>query len=349
MTTVLKNPPVEPLTDQKAGQEPSLPPKTGIKPSIQPAIQPRVPLVGVPVHRSRKKQIERIKHTATHIKARIRHSVLTGAPLWLSRGALSAQTPSRVPVELHRAVMLPEMPDVLNGLKITHLSDLHIGKLTTPDHLPTIMSVCQKMQGDLIAVTGDFIDLSQDVLDPVIEALRQLHAPLGVYLVPGNHDYLENGPKLVRKFRNAGLNLLVNKTAVVNYQGSDITIAGVDYAHQRSERAFLVQRMMARTLRQGRTPLTILLAHHPDSFDEARKWGVDVTLSGHTHGGQVILKHTEGKRGSIGLGAMAFRYPRGLYHHGQRHLHVTSGVGSWFPLRVKCPSEIVSLTLRTKD
>jgi predicted MPP superfamily phosphohydrolase len=239
------------------------------------------------------------------------------------------------------------MPDALDGLTITHLSDLHIGRLTTPEHLPGIMAICQKLQGDLIAITGDFIDLSQGVLGPVIDALKQLQAPLGVYLVPGNHDYLENGPKLVRRFRNAGLNLMMNKAAQLDYHGRTITIAGVDYAHQRTRRAALVRQTLAHSLQHGRSDLTILLAHHPDAFDEACKYGVDMTLSGHTHGGQLVFKHTQGKRGSIGLGAMAFKYPRGLYQRGQRHLHVTSGVGSWFPLRVQCPSEIVSLTLRT--
>lgn len=242
--------------------------------------------------------------------------------------------------------MLPDLPDALDGLKITHLSDLHIGKLTTPQHLPRILDICDGLQGDLIAITGDFIDLSQSVLVDVIDALKKLEAPLGVYLVPGNHDYLENGPKLVRAFRNAKLNLLMNKSVTIEHRDAKITVAGVDYGHAKNTRASLVRSTMENALKQGPTDLKILLAHHPDAFDEACRYGVDMTLSGHTHGGQLILKHTNGKRGSIGLGAMAFKYPRGLYQRGGKHLHVTSGVGSWFPLRVQCPSEIVSLTLR---
>lgn len=254
-------------------------------------------------------------------------------------------TDARAPVTLQRDIVLPELPDALDGLRITHLSDLHIGKLTTPEHLPRILDICHSLKGDMIAITGDFIDLSQGVLDDVIDALKKLEAPLGVYLVPGNHDYLENGPKLVRKFRNANLNLLMNKSVILEHREAKITIAGVDYGHQRAHRSQFVRSTMDKAMEQGPTDLKILLAHHPDAFDEACRYGVDMTLSGHTHGGQLILKHTNGKRGSIGLGAMAFKYPRGLYQRGHRHLHVTSGVGSWFPLRVQCPSEIVSLTL----
>ncbi len=284
---------------------------------------------------------------AARIKARLRHSALTGTPLWLSGGKLSEPHPKRLPVHVERTIVLPDMPDALDGLKIVHLSDMHIGQLTTTAHLPGIIENCQKLQGDLIAITGDFIDLSQSVMDDVISAIRLLDAPLGVHLVPGNHDYLENGPKFVRKFRNANLNLLMNKTLTLEHRDKRIAIGGVDYGHSKQERDSFVRQTMAKSIAQGPVDLRLLLAHHPDAFDEACKYGVDVTLSGHTHGGQVILKHTQGKRGSIGLGAMAFKYPRGLYQRGHRHLHVTSGIGSWFPLRVQCPSEICTLTLRT--
>jgi len=144
------------------------------------------------------------------------------------------------------------------------------------------------------------------------------------------------------------LNLLMNRTLVVEHRDKRIAISGVDYGHTRQERDEFIRRTVEKAQAHlGDADLKLLLAHHPDAFDEACRHGVDVTLSGHTHGGQVILKHTNGKRGSIGLGAMAFKYPRGLYQRGQHHLHVTSGIGSWFPLRVQCPSEICTLTLRT--
>ena len=293
------------------------------------------------------KRVTRLKRTAARIKAILRHSALTGTPIWLSGGRLSEPHPNKLPVHVERTIVIPHMPDAFDGLRIVHLSDMHIGQLITPAHLPGIIENCKKLNGDMIAITGDYIDLSQSVLDDVISAIKLLDAPLGVHLVPGNHDYLENGPRLVRRFRNAGMGLMLNTSRVIEHRNKRILIAGVDYAHHRLERDQYVRQVMTQARGQGQFDLNLLLAHHPDAFDEACRQGVDVTLSGHTHGGQVILKHTKGARGSIGLGAMAFKYPRGLYQRGHRHLHVTSGVGSWFPLRVQCPSEIVTLTLRT--
>ena len=81
-------------------------------------------------------------------------------------------------------------------------------------------------------------------------------------------------------------------------------------------------------------------------LDAACRHGLDLTLSGHTHGGQLLLSNHRGRKGSIGLGSLAFQYPRGLYRRGDHHLYVTSGVGSWFPWRVRCPAEIACLVMR---
>ena len=95
----------------------------------------------------------------------------------------------------------------------------------------------------------------------------------------------------------------------------------------------------------ARADLKILLAHHPHAFDEAHRHAIDLTLSGHTHGGQILFSTKRGKKGSIGLGNVGFRYTRGLYEHGACRLHVSSGVGAWFPIRFRCPAEITRLVL----
>ena len=82
------------------------------------------------------------------------------------------------------------------------------------------------------------------------------------------------------------------------------------------------------------------------TFDPACRDGVDLTLSGHTHGGQLLISDKRGKKGSIGLGNLAFRYTRGLYSRGPHRLYVSSGVGSWFPFRFRCPAEITLLELQ---
>lgn len=125
-----------------------------------------------------------------------------------------------------------------------------------------------------------------------------------------------------------------------------IELAGIDYAHKKTELARLVRQTLPPGGRTGNGPLRILLSHHPDAYDAARRRGVRLTLSGHTHGGQVNLTNQRGRKGSVGWGSLAFQYPGGLYRRGSDYLHVTTGLGSWFPMRVKCPAEIALLTLR---
>jgi predicted MPP superfamily phosphohydrolase len=298
---------------------------------------------------SRFKQFRRAAgQTLRKVKARLRHAALTTMPLWLSRGKLRT-TRSVMRVHLvERSVALANLPDALDGLRIAHLTDLHIGSLVGPDRLPAIVEATNGLRGDLIAVTGDFVDLSLKVLDQVIAAMAQLHAPLGVYFVPGNHDYLDNGGRLIARFREAGLRMLINEAVTLTHHDRRIVVSGVDFPHQPRDMRTFVQQAMRSAPRRKDDGLRILLSHHPDAFDAAVKHRIDLTLAGHTHGGQVVLSNGRGKKGSLGLGSLAHRYPRGLYQRSGCYLYVNSGVGSWFPLRVNCPAEIACLTLRNE-
>jgi predicted MPP superfamily phosphohydrolase len=281
-------------------------------------------------------------------KARLRHAAFTKLPLHLSRGRLTqAASQSRLHL-VERPVALQNLHPELRGLRITHLSDLHIGDLIPVARLPQIVATVNRLGSDMIAVTGDFVDLHLRVLDDVIDAMRQLEAPLGVYLVPGNHDYLHDATAFVRRMRDAGLTLLVNESRRIERGGASLQIAGIDYAHRRSSIRRDLRRTMT-TLADQPSDLRMLLAHHPHAFDHAREHQVHLTLSGHTHGGQLKLPHNRRQsRSPLGLGHLSFRYPHGLYEREGSYLYVTSGVGSWFPLRVNCPAEIVQLTLHEK-
>lgn len=284
--------------------------------------------------------------TVRRLKAKIRHAALTRAPMWLSRGRLADGKAMSDISCIERDIALPDLPDQLDGLRITHLTDLHIGSIITPARLPGIVEATNAMGGDLIAVTGDYLDLSIKVLDDVIDAMQQLTAPLGVFFVAGNHDYLDDHEALPPRFREAGLRILMNETEVVERRGKRIVISGVDFPHKAKDMRRYVLRALKGAPRRRDDDLRVLLSHHPNAFDIARQRRVDLTLAGHTHGGQLVLSNTRGKKGSIGLGSLAHRYPRGLYRRGDSYLYVNSGVGSWFPLRVNCPAEIACLTMR---
>jgi len=283
-------------------------------------------------------------HRRKRRRAAIRHAVFTRGPVRLSIGLLGRPRPGGSFCVNQRTIELDELPDELCGLRVTHLSDPHIGELITPDHLPGIVEAANNLGGHVIAVTGDFIDFSNKVLPHVVDAMKRLEAPLGSYFVLGNHDYLDNANEVKRAFRDAGLNLLLNTCIRVDHHGRRIAIGGVDWADKPGQLTRYV-RSACRHM-NGDCDLSILLAHHPHAFDVAHRYGVHVTLSGHTHGGQVLLSDRRGRKGSIGLANLGFRYTRGLYSRGASRLYVSSGVGSWFPFRFRCPAEITSLELQ---
>jgi hypothetical protein len=283
-------------------------------------------------------------HRAKRRRAAFRHALMTKAPIRLTGGRLAQVRPGKMFTINGRTIQIPGLCDELCGLKITHLSDPHVGELITPAHLPHIVEAANNLGGDLIAVTGDFIDFSNDVLPAVVEAMKQLTAPLGVYFVLGNHDYLDDAVEVKRAFRTAGLNLLLNDVLRVKHHDKQVCVGGVDW----SEDPSVTDQLVARTAkRMSPCELSILLAHHPHAFDAACKASVHLTLSGHTHGGQVLLSETFGKKGSLGLANFGFRYTRGLYQRDKSSLFVSSGVGSWFPLRFRCPAEITLLELQS--
>ncbi len=267
--------------------------------------------------------------------------------MWLTGGTVArTRSVQRLQI-IRKTITLAHLPTELQGLRIVHLSDLHIGPILQVKDLPRIVAAVQKLEPHLIAVTGDFVDLSLSVLDDIIASFHQWQAPLGVWLVPGNHDYLDDGPQLIQRLRAAGLNLLLNESVRLAHQGRSIVISGIDYAPSDALLAKLVHHALRRPAAHGQADLRLLLSHHPHAFEPACKHRVHLTLAGHTHGGQLVLARSKrSKRGSLGLGSLAFRYPHGLYQQGDHYLYVTAGVGSWFPLRLRCPAEIALLTLQ---
>lgn len=263
-------------------------------------------------------------------------------PVWLSRGRINRVRPGEEFCVHTRTVDLPNLPDELCGLTITHISDPHIGELITIDHLEHVVETANELGAEMIVVTGDFIDFSNQYLPDVVRTLKELHAPMGVYCVLGNHDHLDNVHQVIEAFEAAGLELLVNRTLTAWRDEAAIHIGGIDWAREDHELARMVRGVAAE---MDGAELKILLAHHPHAFDAAWRAGIDLTLSGHTHGGQVLLRKTQSRKGSIGIGSLNCRYARGLYTHGPYRLHVSSGVGSWFPVRFRCPAEITVLEL----
>lgn len=279
-------------------------------------------------------------------RAALRHAVFTKTAARLRHGPLARFSRGRHFTLNERTIFLPQLPEAFEGLSIAHFSDPHVGELIRPDQLEDMVDATNSLETDLIAATGDFLDFSCRYLPQVTRSLQRLRAPLGVWCVLGNHDHLDNAPAVRSAFQDAGLRLLDNQGERLQHRGATLGIAGIDWA---SRDPWISQAVETAWSQTHPCELGILLAHHPHAFDSACRLGIDLTLSGHTHGGQVLVGAANSRRQPVGLAHLSCRYPRGLYARDNRRLFVSSGAGSWFPLRYRCPAEITRLILKREN
>ncbi|MDW7674340.1 MAG: metallophosphoesterase [Bacillota bacterium] len=235
-------------------------------------------------------------------------------------------------------------PD-LEGLTITHLSDIHIGMLTGRERVEGIIEQANNLKSDLTVVTGDILDQDIGFLPDLLDTIGALKAPMGVYLCIGNHDKIQDANQWVTNVRKAGLNLLLDEAAMVDTGKTPLKLLGIDFS--RDERYDLVNiRKADQSLSAPANALKILLAHNPHAFDVATEAEIPITLAGHTHGGQIVLRL--GKSFEIfNPGNYLFRYVDGIYRSNRGDtMFVHKGSGDWFPLRIGAPAEIVQLKLK---
>ncbi len=251
-------------------------------------------------------------------------------------------------------VPVANLPPELDGLRMAQLSDIHIGDYMPAREIARAVAMANGLQPDITVVTGDFISSENDPLEACITELSRLRAPLGVWGCNGNHEeYAELGDKAERLFREKGMRLLRAANAVVEHKGARFNLLGVDYqsdywrgdeppAPKLHEIEALVRRDMA----------NFLLSHNPNSFPRAAELGIELSLAGHTHGGQVkfeIVDH------SVSPARLFTPFVAGLYHlplnrvagGGKAALYVNRGLGTiGFPVRLGSAPEITLLTLR---
>jgi predicted MPP superfamily phosphohydrolase len=229
------------------------------------------------------------------------------------------------------------LPAALDGFTLAHTSDYHSGIFCGPKRLARIAEQTNALKADLVAMTGDIINSSMDEFRDAARSLLALRAPQGIFLCEGNHDVIP-GPGLVRDAcRAAGLPFLFNSTATVPVGDARLVLAGLPWMQENSYRGrpeLVAQLFPPREAGDYR----ILLGHHPHMWDIAPD--VDLTLSGHTHGGQLMA-------GPVGFGPLFFRYWSGLYQRpGSEHrLIVSNGGGDWFPCRIGAPAEVALIKL----
>lgn len=248
-----------------------------------------------------------------------------------------------------QVIRLAGLPAGLEGMTIAHVADTHIGSFTTPTKLRKIAEAVNGLRADVILQTGDLINSSLADLPAGIDFLRSLDAPAGVWSIEGNHDLIEDRHEFDDRMKKSGLPLLLNEAAEVKIRGTPLQLLGLRWGHvgalepqsqarDRGDQAIAASMEELLSHRHD-DAFSILLAHHPHAFDPAAAAGVPLTLSGHTHGGQIALTH------GVGFGPLVYRYWSGLYERGGSSCFVSNGVGNWFPVRINVPAEIVHFTL----
>ena len=202
----------------------------------------------------------------------------------------------RLNYQIHRVeIPVSNLPAALDGVKITQLSDIHLSGYMPRAEVRRAIEMANELGGDLAVVTGDFITGLGDPLEDCIEEIRRLSSPLGVYGCNGNHEiYAKAEDRAQWLFAQAGMKLLRHENAVLSYRGARMNLIGVDYQQERSPGGRRLG-MLARFEPLVRKDMpNILLSHNPNSFNRAAELGIELSLAGHTHGGQVqveILDH----------------------------------------------------------
>lgn len=235
-----------------------------------------------------------------------------------------------------RRVRLPiqSLPPALDGLRIIHLSDFHLGMPFSLSATRRALAMLHSLQPDLILMTGDFISYRQH-LSLLPKVLAGITAPLGMFAVFGNHDHKTEPETLARDLARLGITLLDNEHRVVKYRDAALAVAGVDDIwHGHPDLNAALAHIPARL------PV-LLLAHSPDYADIAAQTRVAAQFAGHTHAGHIRLPLL----GSLFLPRHGVRYPHGLRRVRDMWLVISNGLGG-LPLRLGTRAEVLLVTLR---
>ncbi|MEU9787187.1 metallophosphoesterase [Streptomyces phaeochromogenes] len=230
------------------------------------------------------------------------------------------------------AVPLAKLPRSAHGFRIAVVSDIHVGPILGRGFAQRVVDTINATQPDLIAVVGDLVDGSVENLTPAVEPLAQLQARHGTYFVTGNHEYISGAEPWIEKVRDLGLRPLENtRTELPGFDLAGVNdVRGEEEGQGPDFGKALGDRDRSRT--------AVLLAHQPVVIEDAVRHGVDLQLSGHTHGGQLWPGNY--------LAELANPTVAGLERYGDTQLYVSRGAGVWGPpVRVGAPSDITVVEL----
>ncbi len=255
----------------------------------------------------------------------------------------------RVEIETTRKrLCLARLPKAFNGFRIAQLSDFHIGPFMTAAEIRRFVGMANDLKPELVLLTGDYVTWDPSTQEAVVEALANFKAPYGVLGCLGNHElWTGTEDSITRLFSRRGIRILRHERALIRAQGDALHIIGVDF--QTLRRLGSHGEGLVRTYLGGVEPLVIpataniLLSHNPNTFDRAAELGIDLSLAGHTHGGQVTLEFVSP---DISPARLVTPYVRGWFEKRGAQLYVNRGIGTiGVPIRLGSPPEITVFEL----
>ncbi|HEX5482291.1 MAG TPA: metallophosphoesterase [Terriglobia bacterium] len=244
--------------------------------------------------------------------------------------------PEITQTEIH----LSRLPAAHDGLKIVHLTDIHLSLFTSIEEVHRVVTIANLLKPDIVALTGDYVTFSPSYIRPVAQALGRLRARLGIFAVLGNHDFRVDPEEVTRALRAQRIRVLRNSHYALRSNGGTLWLAGVD------DLWFACDDLHAAMRSIPASDPKILLCHNPDAIGRASRLGVDLMLSGHTHGGQVRLPILR----SFYRSKPGERFIDGWNQLGSTQIYISRGIGKVVvPVRVACPPEITCLRLHRDE
>ena len=266
-------------------------------------------------------------------------NVVTTAPFFagaygLLYGRLNLETTTQ-------KIPLPRLPQAFEGFRIAQLSDIHIGPFMPEEQIRKYAEMTNALKPDLIVLTGDFVTFDPRTQEPVVAALSGLKAPFGVFGCLGNHDAwsgVENS--ITRLFRQRGVRILRSEAVEIRIRNDSINLIGTDFesSHRFGPSAPVTNLLGNVVPLIARDRVNILLSHNPDTFDRAAELGIDLSMAGHTHGGQAALEFISPE---IAPSRLVTPYVAGWFRKPGGQLYVNRGIGTiGVPIRIGAPPEI---------
>lgn len=242
---------------------------------------------------------------------------------------------------------MPNLPPNLNGFKIGQVSDTHLGPYFDLTKLDTAIELLVQEKPDIVVITGDFAD-DMSLLKPAIDRFNKLEPsiPYGIYFCLGNHDYFHNIELVRAELNKSRIKNLENESILLVPGQQPFYLMGVEYPWANDTQSGINVSVPKRqqffaAANQNIPPnaFKVLIAHHPDALIDGFAAQIPLTLTGHTHGGQVVI-------GGKSL-LSNYTYMRGLYQENGVYGYVSSGTGHWLPFRLGCPAEVSVFTLES--